>query len=283
MELLKDLFKKKAVRIKTIVLASVLALVLLLELGSIIISLSYRTWSPGYEREDISHLLGGTLNDADYDILYRQTGLTRMGIDDLLSDGRADRILEIQDSFFTDDDYEADHFGVFLCAFDRKDAGYYPYPKLRTGDIVCCFSTFFSFFEMGHCGIVMDGERGILAECAGYSTDFKLINASRFFSCPAFVVLRPRCDDETKQNIVEYINEEMLGASYDILAGIFEPKDRMPLRATHCSHAIWYAYNKFGIDIDSNGGKIVTPMDIFLSDKLDIVGARGVDIFEIYR
>lgn len=282
-ELLRNFFKKKAVKITAIVLASVLLVLLILELGSIIMATLAHPWSPNYEREDISKLLDGELDDADYDTLYRQTGLTRIGIDDLLAAGRRTKILKIQDSFFAKDDYESELFGAFVCAYDRKGGVPYEYPILRDGDVICCFSTYLSFIEIGHCGIVIDGERGIIAESAGYSTELKLVSAEGFFTCTSFIVLRPDCDEEIRSAAVEYVKENMLGAKYDILAGIFEKKDREPLRATHCSHAVWYAYNKVGVEIDSNGGKIVTPKDISLSENLKIVAVRGVDIFDVYR
>ncbi len=40
---------------------------------------------------------------------------------------------------------------------------------------------------------------------------------------------------------------------------------------------MWYAYHKFGIDIDSNGGKIVTPYQILNSENLSVVQVFGMD------
>lgn len=283
MELLRDILKKRAVRVTAIVLLSVLGILLLLEVGSLVVSVAVHPWSPEYEREDISHILNGEIDADGYDTLYRQTGLTRIGVDELLAEGRADRILELQESFFARDDYEPELFGAFVCAYDRVGGVPYAYPKLRDGDVICCFATYLSFIQIGHCGIVVDAESGVIAESAGYSSVLKLVSADTFFTCTSFIVLRPRCDESTRAAAVKYVEENMLGAEYDILAGIFESKNRTPLRATHCSHAVWYAYDKVGVDIDSNGGKIVTPLDISRSENLDIVAARGVDIFEIYR
>ena len=283
MDFLKKFLKKKAVKISAIVLLSVICVLLILELGSVAASQLAPPWSPDYEREDILNLLDDDISAQDYDKLYRQTGLTRIGIDDLLADGRRGRIMQIQDSFFRTDDYASELFGIFLCAYDSADGMPYAYPKLRDGDVVCCFSTYLSFIEIGHCGIVVDGESGILAESAGYSSEFELVSADNFFTCTSYVVLRPKCDEQTRAAAVRYVEENMLGTKYDILAGVFERKDREPLRATQCAHAVWYAYYKVGVDIDSNGGKIVTPLDISRSDELEIVAVRGVNIFDVYR
>ena len=47
------------------------------------------------------------------------------------------------------------------------------------------------------------------------------------------------------------------------------------LKGTHCAHLVWYAYKQFDIDLDSDGGIIVTPTDIQNSDYLDIIQTYG--------
>ena len=164
-----------------------------------------------------------------------------------------------------------------MSSFD-KDVGHYAYPVLRDGDIVCCFSTFMSAVEIGHCAIVVDGELELLAETADYSATFDLINAREFFKPVAFAVLRPVTDDATKAEAVRIAMDELYGTEYSILAGIFEPKARTPINKTHCSHSVWYAYEMAGLDLDANGGKIVTPRDIFESRSLELICVRGIDI-----
>jgi len=38
---------------------------------------------------------------------------------------------------------------------------------------------------------------------------------------------------------------------------------------------VWYAYNKFGVDLDSNGGMLAMVRDIALSDKAEVVQSFG--------
>ena len=58
-----------------------------LQLGVVWADASWEHWYPDYEKQDISAILQkDTLTDADYDLLYAQTGLTKLGIDGLLEE-----------------------------------------------------------------------------------------------------------------------------------------------------------------------------------------------------
>ena len=269
---------KKIIKVTSVLLLAVAALAIVLELGCLVRVNTFEPWTPEYEKIDISYLLDGrALSDEEYELLFRQTGLTSSGIDDLISEGEQWRIVKIQDSFFDDGGYSYYRFGWLMSSFD-KDAGHYAYPVLRDGDIVCCFSTFMSSFEIGHCAIVVDGELRLLAETADYSATFDIIGANEFFKPAAFAVLRPMTDDATKAEAVRIAMDELYGTGYSIFAGILEPKARTPINKTHCSHSVWYAYERAGLDLDSNGGKIVTPRDIFESPHLELICVRGIDI-----
>ena len=51
-----------------------------------------------------------------------------------------------------------------------------------------------------------------------------------------------------------------------------------PLQGTHCAHLVWYAYKQFGYDLDSDGGRIVTPRDLYESPMLEIVQIYGMEL-----
>ena len=68
----------------------------------------------------------------------------------------------------------------------------------------------------------------------------------------------------------------MIDIEYSLLAGVFDGRDtNEPLKTTQCAHLVWYAYMKFGIDIDSNGGAKTTPRDILKSEELEVVQVYG--------
>ena len=213
----------------------------------------------------------------DYELIYKQTGLTRLGVDPLLEEKNIGEILRIQDAFFSERDYYYDCFAPFTGRFEKK-RGRYPNAPLCDGDIIFCPATYLSSSVLGHTAIVVDGEVGRIAEAYGFGAGFDTTLSASFFVYPAFVILRPKVDEQIKQQVAQYTKTELVGAEYDILAGLFEEKAPEVLERTHCSHAVWYAYNKFGIDLDSNGGKIVTPTDILNSPYLEVVQVFGMDI-----
>ncbi len=47
------------------------------------------------------------------------------------------------------------------------------------------------------------------------------------------------------------------------------------LKGTQCAHLVWYAYKQVGIDLDSDGGILVTPYDIQNSPYLEVVQSYG--------
>ncbi|MBQ7948559.1 MAG: hypothetical protein IJ284_02245, partial [Clostridia bacterium] len=82
-------------------------LVLLAVLGAFGLGVRYQisrweNWYPDYEKQDISALLEKTDRTAeDYALLYAQTGLTAVGVEDTLAqeNGR-ETVLKIQEHYF---------------------------------------------------------------------------------------------------------------------------------------------------------------------------------------
>ena len=277
----KRLQKRILIAVATAVLAVMLT-ALVLECGRAWIKRNVAPWSPDYGSIGLFDILDDEeLTDSDYDILYRQTGLTRVGIDGLIAADRVSQIYNIQDDFFNSGIVVASNMPLFVTSFDRV-MGHYEYPELEDGDIVISFSTYFSAIELGHAAIVVDAQLGLLAETTGYDSPFGYVNAADFFTNSTYAVLRPMCDSSIKEAAVRCATEELLGTRYDILTGIFTDKAPDTIRTTHCSHSVWYAYMRAGLDLDSNGGKIVTPRDILNSEHLTLVGSRGMDIYGIF-
>lgn len=49
-----------------------------------------------------------------------------------------------------------------------------------------------------------------------------------------------------------------------------------PLTGTQCAHLVWFAYYRFGYDLDSDGGCIVTPENLYHSDLLELIQVYGL-------
>ena len=273
-----QILNNRFVKIIAAILLFVIYVLIYLQAGAMFIENTWEAWKPDYKKADITEiLLKSELSDGDYELIYRQTGLTRLGVDPLLEEKNIGEILRIQDAFFSERDYYYDCFAPFTGRFE-KTRGRYPNAPLCDGDIIFCPATYLSSSVLGHTAIVVDGEVGRIAEAYGFGAGFDTTLSASFFVYPAFVILRPKVDDQIKQQVAQYTRTELVGAEYDILAGLFEEKAPEVLERTHCSHSVWYAYNKFGIDLDSNGGKIVTPTDILNSPYLEVVQVFGMDI-----
>ena len=113
-------------------------------------------WHPDYAKTDIRPLLEqDEISDEDYETLYRQTGLTKLGIDRTLKAYGIDRILSIQSDFFAEHTVTNEKFAPFICqdTIERHVS----FTALENGDIVITSSTHLSGWRMGHAGLVTDG------------------------------------------------------------------------------------------------------------------------------
>ena len=271
-------YKSRPFKITAAILVAVLMIPVILRGGIEIVGATYTVWTPDYAMIDLLPILEKEqLSDEDYDTVFEQTGLTRLAVDDYLSRGLEGEILRIQRYFFEEPDYYCNIFH-FCAGMIEKSEGRYPNALLQDGDIIYSPSTYISFVNVSHAAIVVDGEIGLLAEAYGYGSVIKTCTAASFFTYPQFVILRPKADAALREEVADFVREELLGTPYDILTGIFGDKAPVPLETTHCSHMPWYAYYRHGIDLDSNGGKIVTPYDILKSPHLEVVQVFGMDI-----
>ncbi len=267
--------KHPVLRVFLVIVAVILAIFLLLEAG--VFALHYKEpYTPDYKKEDISAVLSKeTLTDENYSLLFEQTGLTKIGVDSLISAGRGEDILKIQEDFFAKYEIKKTQFSLITCCHENYEE--IETAPLENGDIIISPTSHFSFFEMGHGAIVVDVAEGKVINATGYNNKSCYEDISAITVDPSFIILRPKADQKTKTQIVEYVKTELLDLPYSISVGVLYPKFPEKPIATNCSHLIWQAYNKFGLDIDSNGGAVVLPMDFAASEHLEIVQIRGID------
>jgi uncharacterized protein YycO len=106
--------------------------------------------------------------------------------------------------------------------------------------------------------------------------------AETFTDLANFLVLRPKLEQSVKTEIAQYVKENMLNVPYRLTTGIFTKKYDENFPNSQCAHFVWHAYKTFGVDLDSNGGAIVKPQDIALSDKVEVVQAYGFDLDKLW-
>ena len=253
-----------------------------LQLGVVYTDAAWVHWFPDYEKEDISALLDKEeLTDEDYALLYAQTGLTKLGIDGLLEDGNKRQILAIQDFYFEEHTVTCTRFNPFT--YSETIEGRIPLAKLEDGDIIVTATTHVSGWRLGHVALIVDGDARLLAEAFGPGDLSELTSVSTFTNLADVMILRPKFSEEFRAEVAEYARENLIGAEYNFSVGILSKKyNEDSFERTQCAHLVWYAYKHFGIDLDSNGGLVVTPPEIANSPYVEVVQIFGFDPVKLW-
>lgn len=252
-----------------------------LQIGSIYTGKTWSQFCPDYEKVDLLPILEKeALTDEDYETLYRQTGLTKLGIDDLKAQGRLDRILQIQTYFFKKQTVYVNHFNPFTYSEEINDV--IPMAQLRSGDILVTSTTRVSWLRYGHAALVVDGAKGMVIESISPGSSSQFNYATDFSKLANFMILRPNVDEEIKTDVVEFAKTELLDIPYRFTLGIFYKKFPESITVSQCAHLVWYAYKKFGYDLDATGGGVVKPQDMVLSKHVEVVQAYGFDLDDLW-
>ena len=189
---------------------------------------------------------------------------------------------EYQNSFFTPVDYDCRVAAVIVHSERMRDKDGklvegFEIPDLRNGDILITKATHSLGWRHGHAAIVTDAAKGETMEAILLGNPTLLQNVSKWRTYPSFIHLRLKNHENVDTDkIAEYAKKKMLGIPYGLLTGIpvKAPED---IKETQCAHVVWYPYECFGYDLDSDGSWLVTPKDIARSDLLEVVQVYGVD------
>ena len=159
-----------------------------------------------------------------------------------------------------------------------------PMAQLEPGDILVTSTTRVSWLRYGHAALVVDGEaaRPMVVESISPGSKSTFNYASDFSKLANFMVLRPTVDEATKAEIVEFAKTELVGIPYRFTLGIFYKKFPEKIRVSQCAHLVWYAYMKYGYDLDSTGGGVVKPQDMVLSEHVEVVQSYGFDLDDLW-
>lgn len=272
-------------RLRTALLIAALSLaaaLAVLQAGALHQTYAQVHWTPDYEKVDILPLLQkAERTQEDYAVLYAQTGLTRLGIEDLLEVHDIHRILEIQTHYFEEYTVETDLFAPFTSTQTIDGRG--AYGRLRNGDLIISSSAFFSWFRCGHAAMMVDAPAQQIINAVSIGADSALEPLSEFESRANFMVLRPKLPTELRESVASYAKSWLVGLPYQLTAGLLTDKFELPVTGTQCAHLVWYAYQMFGVDLDSNGGRLVTPQDLAQSPLLELVQTFGFDPQRLWR
>lgn len=273
--------KKRGLSVLLSIVIFVITVLSFLQIGCVYADKSWTHFYPDYAQVELLPILQKeVLTDEDYETLYRQTGLTKLGIDGLLESGQTDRILQIQKYFFKKQEVIVERFNPYTYFEEIND--FIPMAKLEVGDIMVTANVRVSWLRYGHAALVVNPEEGIVLESISPGTSSTFNSVRDFSDDASFMILRPKVDKETKAKMVEYATANLLDLPYRFTLGIFYKKFPETLRVSQCAHLVWYAYKKFGCDLDSDGGGIVKPPDMVRSEHVEVVQAYGFDLDSLW-
>lgn len=230
-------------------------------------------FSPDYAKVELT-------KESDYETIFLQTGLGRAATDKLLKQNDFQTVLEIQSIFFQTPKVSCQPLLEWFTREDKLvDEGKIPLVDLQAGDILITLSTHTGGWRHGHAGLVID-ENTVL-ECTVLGEESDVMDVEHWTEYSNVAVLRLKeITPSLQQEVVKYSLENLKDVPYHLTSGWIGPKAPEPEDwqfGLHCSYLVWYAWEHFGFDLDSDGGRLVSSYDILHSDELEIVQLYGMD------
>ena len=147
---------------------------------------------PSYEKVDLTpYLEKEILSEEDYELLYHQTGLTRLGVDAL--EDRSE-LLDYQENFFFEGVRAHSMAAVTTprCVLQTEEGAdfYAKLVPLQEGDILVTSTCHTFGWRNGHAAIVVDAESRRVLEATGPGCNSTLGTANWFAHGTNFIVLR---------------------------------------------------------------------------------------------
>lgn len=256
---------------------------------------------PEYDKVNIEELIHKKqLAEEEYVLLFQQTGLAAVAVDALREDGRGEELLILQDKFFAKIPIECKANTIISREekYSDKATAKQPYgvsseramqqaqenrayiPYVESGDILITFNSHVLGWRNGHAAIVVDAKKRLALEARVLGTDSAITSMAHWERYPSFVVLRLKeAEQSEREKIADYAAKNMLNKPYRLTAGWGDwmYPDNIA-KGTQCAHLVWQVYQHFGYNLDSDGGLIVTPKDLFESPMLEIVQVYGMPI-----
>lgn len=235
---------------------------------------------PQVMQQDISDYTRVTsmeeLSDEDLEVLFRQTGLGRAGVESLVRLKKMYLIKTIQQHFFTKPEIEEISLQK-IRHLERvsDDHGKKTIFVVEEGDIIVTLSSYCGNWRYGHAGLVVDSKKGEVLEAMTYGEPSCIQPLGHWTEYPAYVILRPKnLTKEERAQVAAYAKENLMDIDYALLSN----KKQSEIKKTHCALVVWQAYKNAGLDLDSDGGYFVTPYDIIMDDDLEVVMEYGMDL-----
>lgn len=243
---------------------------------------------PAYEKADLTPIMEKKVwSEEDYAFIYRQTGLTKVGADSV----ERSRLPEFQDALFYDGRVVRKSISpvTYYDKLEGASEGYFyraPHVPLEAGDVFVTSSCCSMGWRNGHAALVMEDLSLLQSYTLGADSGTQ---GPEFFEEAAnFMVLRLKdASREARAEIARNAEELLVGVPYSLFVGFFMQKDQcangQKATYTHCSHLVWQAYKNAGLDIDANGGPLVSPQNIANSPLFEVVQVYGFDLDTLWH
>lgn len=247
---------------------------------------------PDYAKKDISALLEKkALTDEDYKELFYQTGLGKIAVDEILKEENSyAKILKFQTNFFKKNNVLCKSIGIItsqesIVNEENKPMYGFDLAYYNNGYVLITKATHSLGWRHGHAAIVTDYENNETLEAVllGSNTRFQNINGWRIY--PSFIMLKLKDASQEELDEIALLAKNYLNdITYGLTIGLTSKKNPSldKIKATQCSHLVWYPFMQFGYDVDYDGSWLVTPKDIANSDLFEVVQIYGVDPKDIW-
>ena len=238
---------------------------------------------PQVAKEDLLPVLHkSTFTEADYTLLFEQTGLTAPLIEEMrtLPDFE-DKILLFQENYLKEVPVLSEYLPPITTSetLDRTTPGFELGPY-HNGYVLLTKSTYTANWRHGHAGIVIDEVRGITLEALNPGTYSMEQPISKWEYYPTVKMYRLKdVPQSTLDEIATYAATHLKGLPYNILAD--KNQGNEPYE-THCSLLVWQAFAPFGYDLDATGGLFVSPKNMAMSPLLELLQNYGFNPHEVW-
>ena len=265
--------------------------------------------APGNRRMDLRPLLAKLEGEdrqptaREYETLFCQTGLGTAAVDQLQKENRLEELLQFQDDFFRDVEVQCRRHSAVIWTESLAEGGWRPkLVPLKRGDILVTPCSHFFGWRNGHAAIVVQvsgpssgdqevWEESLTLESITLGVTSRRRRAERWRSYPAFAVLRLKDGGDAGTRAAEIAETYFCDVPYRLSAGLWGKPWELPeqegqgeteeavatVAGTQCAHMIWSCYRALGYDLDSDGGRLVTPRDLLDSPLLEVVQIYGIE------
>lgn len=236
------------------------------------------------QRKDIQKVAAQQkLEDMDYQLLFEQTGLTKEAVDAIREKKtyQIKEFLRFQKAYLGEWESECCSTSLFTKEdrLRRKHWKSVPLAPLEDGDIILSFSSHSLGWRHGHAGLVIDAEKMLTLEAVMPGEDSEIKDLAHWQTYSNFLVLRLKgVPERERKAIAEYAEQNLVHIPYSLTSGVFGKRSgaEEKLRSAQCAYLIWYAFYHFGYDLDSDGGHLVTVLDLARSSKLELIQIFGL-------